>query len=36
MTDNYYDSNNNGELDKTDKNEILIFDLLTYKLIGLI
>jgi hypothetical protein len=30
----YYDSNNNGEYDKTDKNEILIFDIKTYKLIS--
>jgi hypothetical protein len=29
----YYDTNNNGEYDKTDKNEILIFDLTTFKLI---
>lgn len=30
----HYDTNNNGEYDKTDKNEILIFDLITYKLIS--
>lgn len=30
----HFDSNNNGEYDKTDKNEILIFDLRTYKLIS--
>jgi len=30
----HYDTNNNGEYDKTDKNEILIFDLRTYKLIS--
>lgn len=30
----HYDTNNNGEYDKTDKNEILIFDLMTYKLIS--
>ena len=30
----YYDTNNNGEYDKTDKNEILVFDLRTYKLIS--
>jgi hypothetical protein len=30
----HYDTNNNGEYDKTDKNEILIFDLRTYKLVN--
>ncbi len=30
----YYDSNNNGKYDKTDKNEILIYDLKTLKLIS--
>ena len=30
----YYDSNNSGKYDKTDKNEILIFDLKTLKLIS--
>lgn len=29
----HYDTNNNGEYDKTDKNEILILDLKTYKLL---
>lgn len=29
----YYDSNNNGKYDKTDKNEILVYDLKTKKLI---
>jgi len=30
----YYDTNNNGKYDKTDKNEILIYDLKTLKLIS--
>lgn len=30
----HFDTNNNGEYDKTDKNEILIFDLVTYKFIS--
>ena len=30
----HYDSNNNGEYDKTDKNEILIMDIKSYKLIS--
>lgn len=30
----YYDSNNNGKYDKADKNEILIYDLKTLKLIS--
>jgi hypothetical protein len=30
----YYDTNNNGKYDKTDKNEILIYDLKTLKLTG--
>lgn len=30
----YYDSNNNDKYDKTDKNEILIYDLKTLKLIS--
>ena len=30
----HYDTNNNGKYDKTDKNEIHIYDLKTLKLIG--
>ncbi len=30
----YYDTNNNGKYDKTDKNEILIYDLKTLKLVS--
>jgi hypothetical protein len=30
----YYDTNNNGKYEKTDKNEILIYDLKTLKLIS--
>jgi len=30
----HWDTNNNGEYDKTDKNEILVFDLVTYKLVS--
>jgi hypothetical protein len=30
----HYDTNNNGKYDKTDKNEILIYDLKTLKLIS--
>jgi len=30
----YYDTNNNGKYDKTDKNEIIIYDLKTLKLIS--
>ena len=30
----YYDTNNNGKYDKTDKNEILIYDLKTLKLVA--
>jgi len=30
----HYDTNNNGKYDKTDKNEILIFDLKTLKLLA--
>lgn len=30
----YYDTNNNGKYDKTDKNEILLYDLKTLKLIS--
>jgi hypothetical protein len=30
----HYDSNNNGKYDKTDKNEILLYDLKTLKLIS--
>lgn len=33
VTTGYYDSNNNGKHDKTDKNEILVYDLKTKKLI---
>ncbi|HZL11845.1 MAG TPA: hypothetical protein VFC65_17825 [Prolixibacteraceae bacterium] len=30
----YYDTNNNGKYDKTDKNEILIYDLKTLKMVN--
>ncbi|MBB5437550.1 hypothetical protein HDC92_001222 [Pedobacter sp. AK017] len=30
----HYDSNNNGKYDKTDKNQLLIYDLKTLKLIN--
>ena len=30
----YYDTNNNGKYDKTDRNEIIIYDLKTLKLIS--
>jgi hypothetical protein len=32
----HYDTNNNGKYDKTDKNEIHIYDLKTLKLVGII
>jgi hypothetical protein len=32
VTTGYYDSNDNGRYDKTDKNEILVYDLKTKKL----
>lgn len=34
VTTGYYDSNNNGKYDKTDKNEILVYDLKTKKLVN--
>jgi len=30
----HYDTNDNGKYDKTDKNQILIYDLKSYKLVA--
>ena len=34
VTTGYYDTNNNGKWDKTDKNQILVYDLKTKKLVA--